>query len=192
MPYKNHQQLLEYRRQWRAKNRIRLLIKAQQWRDANRDKIRQYSRNYYYQNTEKRRESNRHSMHKRSQESPEQYRTIRQRSYWKNINQNRQKLRDRYHNIRSQLMKVLGGVRCKQCGFSDTRALQIDHVFGGGTKEIKKLGNFRLYKFYLSNPKLAKEKLQVLCANCNAIKRREKETKHKPTNLIYKKDPDAR
>lgn len=67
--------------------------------------------------------------------------------------------------LRSDLFKLLGGKKCKKCGFSDERALQFDHKRGGGCKDRKS------YKFYLNNPKLAKKTLQILCANCNWIKR---------------------
>jgi len=60
---------------------------------------------------------------------------------------------------------------CKKCGFVDRRALQLDHVFGGGTKERKEKqwSNASVYRDALNHP----EKYQILCANCNAIKRYE-------------------
>lgn len=61
-----------------------------------------------------------------------------------------------------------------RCGFDDVRALQIDHVNGGGTKELKgggaKLGAYYwnvVIKSVLNN----ENKYQLLCANCNWIKR---------------------
>jgi hypothetical protein len=51
------------------------------------------------------------------------------------------------------------------------RVLQIDHVDGGGAKELKRIGHARdVYLFYLKNPEEAKLKLQPLCANCNWAK----------------------
>lgn len=68
---------------------------------------------------------------------------------------------------------ALFGNKCKKCGFGDWRALQIDHINGGGRKDRKKDGyNSRIfYKRVLKNP----EGFQLLCANCNWIKRYEKE-----------------
>jgi len=61
----------------------------------------------------------------------------------------------------------LGG-KCAICGFSDERALQIDHIKGGGIQDVKKHGNhYTMYKHILENP----DGYQVLCANCNWIKR---------------------
>lgn len=51
------------------------------------------------------------------------------------------------------------------------RALQLDHKNGGGRKEMIAIGVQQMYRQYLLKPELAKEKLQVLCANCNSIKR---------------------
>ena len=75
--------------------------------------------------------------------------------------------------IRPKLIKLLGN-KCIKCGFTDIRALQIDHKNGGGRKEHKKFGNQQLYRYYLKHPIEAKNKLQILCANCNWIKRVEK------------------
>ena len=75
---------------------------------------------------------------------------------------------------RIALIDFLGG-KCEYCGFNDWRALQLDHKLGGGHKEIKKFGHQeKMYSYYYNNPELAKEKLQVLCANCNWIKRHER------------------
>jgi len=60
------------------------------------------------------------------------------------------------------------GNKCCKCGFDDVRALQIDHIHGGGTKETSSMSTVAFYK------KVIKEKgvnYQLLCANCNWIKR---------------------
>ena len=71
---------------------------------------------------------------------------------------------------------------CKQCGFDDRRAMQLDHVLGGGTKERKekRWSNASVYSDALKHP----EKYQLLCANCNAIKRYE--NMEIPVNVHYK------
>lgn len=72
---------------------------------------------------------------------------------------------------RTDLLNSLGG-KCIQCGFSDMRALQLDHINGGGGKELRAFKNqYRMYRFYTEHPDIAKEKVQVLCANCNTIKK---------------------
>lgn len=106
-----------------------------------------------------------------------------QKQYWKNytrrttpefkeqvkrisIKQNRE--------IRLSMFEILGGAYCKRCGFSDIRALQVDHINGCGTKN-RKIG-FYLLKEIKDSP----HKFQILCANCNWIKRTENgELRHK-------------
>lgn len=83
---------------------------------------------------------------------------------------------------RTILMEVLGGKFCKcsgdkcwhesSCNIIDERCLQIDHINGGGLKDIMKHGSRRdMYRYYLSHREEAKRELQVLCANCNWVKR---------------------
>jgi len=65
------------------------------------------------------------------------------------------------------------GNKCFHCGFSDIRALQIDHVNNNGAEERKQNGGqwfsgWHFYKYLIDN-KLP-EGYQTLCANCNMIK----------------------
>lgn len=71
----------------------------------------------------------------------------------------------------------LGGI-CVRCGFDDIRALQVDHINGGGNRhkrerrEARKRGEVvREYYRTLLDDKDLTTKYQLLCANCNAIKR---------------------
>jgi hypothetical protein len=67
------------------------------------------------------------------------------------------------------------GAKCVRCGFSDVRALHMDHVNGGGNIERKLLtGPSLRYKKMLDEPK----NYQILCANCNFIKKAE-ESEHR-------------
>jgi|GEM_PF-2401918 len=80
--------------------------------------------------------------------------------------------------IRMKLIEALGG-KCARCGFSDWRALQIDHINGGGTQERKKYvpnGKGFSYKYYndiLKRVEAGSKDYQLLCANCNQIKKYE-------------------
>jgi len=77
-------------------------------------------------------------------------------------------------------MDILGGKFCVKCNNNDIRVLQFDHIYGGGRKErIKYKSNYQLITFYFHNPKEAKRKLQVLCANCNQIKKIENQEIHR-------------
>jgi len=79
--------------------------------------------------------------------------------------------RERTTLLRRRAIDKLGG-KCTRCGFSDYRALQIDHVNGNGKdvgRDIRR--NHVLYKLVLSD---TTGKYQCLCANCNWIKRAER------------------
>jgi hypothetical protein len=83
-----------------------------------------------------------------------------------------------YHTLRLKVLDFLGG-RCvsPSCawvngdgskGCTDARCLQIDHVFGNGTKETRSMSmNVFLRKVFADTSGM----YQLLCANCNWIKR---------------------
>ena len=64
-----------------------------------------------------------------------------------------------------KVIKFLGG-KCIRCGFSDWRALQVDHVNGGGSHE-----STNSYEFLSRVLQEGAKEFQLLCANCNSIKR---------------------
>ena len=68
--------------------------------------------------------------------------------------------------LRADVLALLGGV-CIACGFSDPRALQVDHIAGGGEKERRRIGNTGVY---VKIRQQGTEGYQLLCANCNMIK----------------------
>ena len=82
--------------------------------------------------------------------------------------------RERRRMIRINLVEALGSY-CQQCGFNaDIRALQIDHIKGGGLKELRERfvnTNSKMWLYYLNHLDEAKQTLQVLCCNCNTIKK---------------------
>ena len=70
--------------------------------------------------------------------------------------------------LRHMALETLGGI-CVKCGVTDWRALQIDHIHGGGNIEMKKFNSTPDFcKHIIANPD--KTKYQILCANCNKIK----------------------
>jgi len=116
----------------------------------NRKKLSEYSLEYYYKNNLK------------------EY----QRDWYKkNLLENREKRRKNNEKRRLEIIIEMGS-KCKHCGYDkDIRALQIDHVNGQGNKERKSFGHSQsaLNKKVRSEP----VKYQLLCANCNWIKRYE-------------------
>ena len=90
------------------------------------------------------------------------------------------KNRKSQYKIRKEIFQLLGG-RCANpfnlphpdwC--NDPRCLQIDHVNGGGKKERISFNGYSSYiKFILKEIKNGSKDYQLLCANCNWIKRHE-------------------
>ena len=80
------------------------------------------------------------------------------------------------HGIRSVVLARFGN-RCVRCGFSDPRALQIDHINGNGRKDVKRYGSQTTFIRALANmpDRELYSRYQLLCANCNWIKRFENE-----------------
>lgn len=76
-----------------------------------------------------------------------------------------------YKKLRDEILDELGGV-CVQCGFTDRRALHIDHVFADGYDDRVENRKKKGPKAYLQNiqKNLGTGRYQLLCANCNRIK----------------------
>lgn len=84
--------------------------------------------------------------------------------------------RETYRKIKQRKLNLileLGGGCCKRCGFSDPRALQVDHVNGDGWLERKKKVVVRVLPDNLIIQGFREGKYQLLCCNCNWIKRDE-------------------
>jgi len=109
-----------------------------------------------------------------------------QKKYYRQYYQNHKEQRKEYlrkwhkHNPqyyieyrKKQRQKILEllGEKCVNCGFSDPRALQIDHVNGDGCKDEKRTFRHAYYVQVLKEIKEGSKKYQLLCANCNWIKK---------------------
>lgn len=104
---------------------------------------------------------------------------------WKQRNRDRLqrdgRRRERQRRERARLAVITAfGSKCAECGFSDIRALHIDHVNGGGLREWRAF-NMDAVKYQRHVALLATSgKYQLLCANHNQIKeweRRRRERK---------------
>jgi len=145
-------------REYYWKHRDRIKEKRRVYRLSHKDEIAKWNRDYYRRNKARIRE-----------QAKEWY----QKNREKVLKRKRERERARHLEARLAAIKALGG-QCIRCGFADFRALQIDHVFGGGRKELLgevwgKEGYIRYYQRIAADPN--KEKYQLLCANCNWIKR---------------------
>ena len=104
---------------------------------------------------------------------------IRRQNYEKNFENELAYAKDKRNEIMRKLKSILGNKcsnpNCRVPGGMDNRfCLQIDHKDGGGNKErIAFGGGLQMWKYYSEHPEEARAKLQILCANCNWIKRGE-------------------
>ena len=65
-----------------------------------------------------------------------------------------------------------GSVVCARCGFSDVRALSIDHINNDGAQHRRQVGSNNVYAWIVRNG--FPDGFQVLCMNCQFIKEAEK------------------
>ena len=81
------------------------------------------------------------------------------------------------------------GSKCIQCGFEDWRGLQIDHIDGGGRKFFHLTAHYA-YAYYRELLKAEPGiDYQLLCANCNQIKKYENHevySKTQPSRMARK------
>jgi hypothetical protein len=83
----------------------------------------------------------------------------------------------RHQKIRETVFSHYGTI-CVRCGFSDQRALSIDHIDGGGTQHRKSIGKGNLFYRWLAKHGFP-EGFQTLCMNCQFIKRYENDELNK-------------
>lgn len=76
-----------------------------------------------------------------------------------------------------------GKPRCERCGFDDIKALSMDHIEGGGKKHFKEIGGAGpvFYNWLRLND--YPSKFQVLCMNCQWIKREEEKELYKKIGI---------
>src|SRR5438046_10761531 len=68
---------------------------------------------------------------------------------------------------RQWVFDALGG-KCVKCGFTDVRALQVDHI-DATTKRNAEPGGVLLYRLLRHGTRQLKD-FQLLCCNCHCIK----------------------
>lgn len=88
-----------------------------------------------------------------------------------------EKYRKQQENTKLAVFSTLGH-RCIKCGFDDIRALQLDHIKGDGAEwrrnhEHTAKSRRQYYNYLMQNPDYLLTNIQILCANCNWIKRHE-------------------
>jgi len=162
------EQLKEYKRKYRKEHKESIRSYMKQYRQDNKERIRSQQKiKRLTDGGERRREDKERYWNNREEQ-------LEYRRAWGKKNKLKVRAakiltgRRLRRKIRLAALSVLGG-RCAKCGFSDERALQVDHKNGGGNSHRKQFKNQTDYYKHIINGET--EGLQVLCANCNTIKR---------------------
>jgi predicted nucleic-acid-binding Zn-ribbon protein len=145
----------------------------------NREKFLAAAKLHYKKNKKKYDEVARIRYLRIKKENPEKIKHQSRKSYFKTRDKHLEWHREHHQQMRIDLLHQLGGCVCATCGYSDWRALQIDHVNSDGAEERRKGATMRdsvgRRKEILAN----KDRYQILCSNCNWIKRYEKKESRK-------------
>lgn len=149
------------------------------YRSKNREKVRQFSREYRRRNNERINASCR----------TDEYRKRARLKYWKNpeasreanrkrsktqryIETRRKYCRNKIAELKRLAYDLLGNI-CSRCGESRIPVLSIDHINGDGAIHRKSL-NGSTIKFYKDVIRDGKVRFQILCMNCQWMKRHER------------------
>uniref|UniRef100_A0A6H1ZII1 Uncharacterized protein n=1 Tax=viral metagenome TaxID=1070528 RepID=A0A6H1ZII1_9ZZZZ len=142
-------------------------------RETHKEQIGQAQKKYVSKPETK--EKLREWYHKQMETNPKFVERQRERikKYYYNHQDNmRDRNKRRSENRKIEVLAYYGGgkVACVSCGFSDIRALSIDHVNGNGCEHRKEVGNgIHLYNWLVKNN--YPEGYQTFCMNCQFIKR---------------------
>jgi len=132
-----------------AKNKVKFLGYAKKYRESHKEQVDAYRKKY----REEHKESEK-TYHQKWEKDHREHRNILRRKY--------------LNKLRIQVLSKLGNKCCK-CGFDDPRALQVDHINGGGVKHRKEVVSAYLILGWLKRNNYPKG-FQILCANCKRIK----------------------
>jgi len=120
------------------------------------EKRREYERQYYEKNKEKIRAKKAEQMRVRRLNFKDDFRK-------KGLG---------YRQATRQRLFSMYGNKCAICGFSDTRALTLDHIHGDGNEERRQVGETGVYRLALQEH--APSRYRILCMNCQFIEHKER------------------
>jgi len=133
----------------------------------------------YYKNNKERIDEKHREYYKKNKSKAKQYYIKYNKEYYSK-NKERMRIYAKKHqrDNRKKLIILMGG-KCVKCGFADERALQIDHIKGGGYKERQANPSKNFNMLAIRSVQKGEGKFQLLCANCNWIKRNENDENRK-------------
>lgn len=160
--HQNKEKHREWHQAWRERNKEYDRERKRKWDKNNPEKKKAKDKRYYQKHKEE--------LNKRRAPYVREWRrkmpAIRRRAKVERVREYQKKF---YYTGKEKLFHILGHI-CVRCGEFDKRCLQVDHINGGGNQESRKLGRRGMIRYYTNHPEEAKQKLQVLCANCNLRK----------------------
>lgn len=95
--------------------------------------------------------------------------------YKMNVKRHNSKTTESRQRARTKVLVRLGN-KCVRCGFDDPRALQIDHINGDAPSDPNsrpQRGGMLIFRLLKMSDEELRSKYQLLCANCNWVKREE-------------------
>ena len=132
-------------------------------------KSKEYAADYRKRNREYIRAWNREYMRKKRLANPNHSKE----QYWKHIKKIRETSRVRLLKSKRGVMEVYGNGRCACCGETAIEFLSLDHVNNDGKqhrKELKSKVGSSFYRYLRNHGYPHRDRLQVLCLNCNGAK----------------------
>jgi len=140
---------------------------------GNRDseKVSEYNRAYREKNKEKIKIKEREYYEKHKEEKKQYDREYAQ----KNATRIKEYHKEHYQNKRLEVLaRIDPDTKCAMCGCDDTRFLEINHIKGGGNKELQRLkkkdhNESQNFIMLIHKGKRGVEDLNLLCRVCNSI-----------------------
>ena len=144
---------------WYQKNKERLNVKSRAYYQKNKEELKALSRKYYQEH----REEIIPKLIVRARRHRKEH-----REYYLRANQ----------KVKEQVLIYYGGgkLACVKCGFSDVRALTIDHINNDGFRERQAKWKGGVHLCYALRGRGFPKGYQTLCFNCQWIKELERRT----------------
>ena len=137
------------------------------YREKNKDRLLAYRRDWHKKHPEKQKEYETHRDEEHRKQTQKEYRKKHKEHYAELQRQGNDRRRK---EARSYIVNSLGA-KCRRCGITDIRILQIHHKNGGGNQERRKYdkdGKTNDYR-YLKQLGGKLDIIELLCANCHII-----------------------
>jgi len=167
----------EYAQRDYLKRKAYIDNKTKDYALKNIDKLKAYRKKYYWDNVEKIRLKKKLYSQNNKEKIRNKSKLWRQSEHYKKDIIPKLRERSILNRLRTRLSilkRINPNLSCNKCSYNkDIRVLHIDHVFGNGNIDRKSFKDGHSYYKHLLTIENISEKYQLLCANCNWLKRYE-------------------